>query len=114
MRRLAGGAFENATRFVSADPTTYRDACLVNSENIVRWIDACSRGLDELKEIILAGDAEELGQLFEEAMIARQRWLRAREEGNWEGQQSLEMPTMKGLMGQLFGLGRLGKRREQD
>ena len=114
MRRLAGGAFENATRFVSADPTTYRDACLVNRENIVRWIDACSRGLDELKEIIQAGDAEKLGQLFEEAMIARQRWLRAREEGNWEVQQSPEMPTMKGLMGQLFGLGRLGKRREQD
>ena len=113
MRRLAGGAFENATRFVSTDPTTYRDACLVNRENIVRWIDACSEKLGELKETILAGDAEKLGRLFEEAMVARQRWLRAREEGNWEG-QSPEMPSMASFMGQLFGLGRLGKRRKQD
>jgi prephenate dehydrogenase len=110
MRKLAGGAFENATRFASADPTTYRDACLVNSENIVRWIDACSEKLGELKETILAGDAEELEQLFEEPMIARQRWLRARETGDWKEQQSLEMPTMKSFAGQLFGLGGLGKR----
>jgi prephenate dehydrogenase len=113
MRRLAGGAFENATRFVSADPTTYRDACLVNRENIVRWIDACSGKLAELKETILAGDAEKLEQVFEEALMTRQKWLRAREEGSWEG-QSPEMPTMTGFMGQLFGLGRLGKRRKQD
>ncbi len=113
MRRLAGGAFENATRFGSADPTTYRDACLVNRENIVRWIDDCSGKLDELKETILAGDAEELERVFEEAMIARQKWLKAREAGDWEG-QSTEMPSMSSFMGQLFGLGRLGKRREQD
>jgi len=113
MRRLAGGAFESAIRFVSADPAAYRDACLVNRDNIVRWIDACSVRLDELKETILAGDAEELEQVFEEAMIARQRWLRAREAGDWEG-QSPEMPTMAGFMGQLFGLGRLDRRKKQD
>jgi len=113
MRRLAGGAFENVTRFVSADPATYRDVCLVNSENIVRWIDACSGKLSELKETILAGDAEKLEQIFEEAMIARMRWLRAREAGDWEG-QSAEMPSMTGFMGRVFGLGRLGKREKQD
>ncbi len=113
MRKLAGGAFENSTRFVSADPTTYRDACLVNRENIARWIDACSGKLVELKETILAGDAEELERVFEEAMIARQRWLKAREAGEWEG-QSPEMPSMGSFMGQLFGLGRLGKRRRPE
>jgi prephenate dehydrogenase len=110
MRKLAGGAFENATRFVSADPTTYRDACLVNKENIVRWIDACSGKLGELKETILAGDVEELEQVFEEAMIARQRWLRARETGSWEGQAPSDTPTMRSFMGQLFGLGGRDKR----
>ncbi|MBM4464959.1 MAG: prephenate dehydrogenase [Chloroflexi bacterium] len=113
MCRLAGGAFENATRFVSADPATYRDVCLVNGENIARCIDACSGKLGELKELILAGDAEELERVFEEALVARQRWLRAREEGNWEG-QSPEMPSMTSHMGQLFGLGRLGRRKKQD
>lgn len=115
MRKLASGAFEGATRFASDDPTTYRDACLVNRENIVRWIDACSDRLGELRETILAGDAQELEQVFEEAMIARQKWLRARETGDWEGGASLsEMPTMTGFMGQLFGLGRMGRRKERD
>jgi prephenate dehydrogenase len=112
MHKLAGGAFESATRFISADPTTCRDACLANSENIVRWIDAYSSNLAELKETILAGDAEKLEQVFDEALIARHKWLKAREEGSWE-ETSAEMPTMAGFMGQLFGLSRLTKRRKQ-
>lgn len=113
MHKLAGGAFESATRFVSTDPSTYRDACLVNGENIVRWIDACSRRLGELKETILAEDAEKLEQVFEGAMIARQRWLKAREGGGWEEEPS-EIPTMTSFMGQLFGLGKLGRRRRPE
>ena len=113
MRKLAGGAFESATGFVSADPTTYRDACLVNRENIARWIDACSEKLGELKETILAGDAEELERVFDEAMVSRMRWLRAREAGDWE-KQSSDIPSMGSFMGQLFGLGMLGKRRRPE
>ena len=113
MRKLAGGAFENATRFISDDPSTYRDACLVNRENIARWIDACSEKLGELKETILAGDAEELERVFDEAIIARMRWLRDREAGNWEEQQSSEMPGMGSFMGQMLGMGRLGKRKRK-
>jgi prephenate dehydrogenase len=114
MRRLAVGDFENATRFVSTDPTTYRDACLANRENIARWIDTCSEKMSELKEIILAGDAEELDWVFEEAMTARMRWLKARETGDWEEQRSTEMPDRSGFMSQLFGLGGLGKRRRPE
>lgn len=114
MRKLAGGVFEEATRFVSADPMAYRDACLVNSENIVRWIDACSERLAELRETILARDSEKLGQVFETALMARQRWLKARAEGNWEERQPVELPTMGSFMGQLFGLGRLTKRQKKE
>ena len=113
MRKLAGGAFESATRFVSTDPTTYRDACLVNGPNIVHWIDTCSQKLGELRETILAGDAEELEQVFEETMIARQKWLRLREGGDWE-EESSEIPTMTSFMGQLLGLGKLGRRKKQE
>ncbi len=115
MRRLAGGAFESATRFVSADPTTYRDACLVNRENIVRWIDTCLRRLGELRETILADDAEKLEQVFEKALIARQRWLKSREEGSWDVREPQskegrppEVPASPGFMSRLLGLRGLG------
>ena len=114
MRKLAGGAFESATRFASTDPSTYRDACLVNRENIVRWIDTCSRRLGELRETILAEDAEKLEQVFEEAMIARQRWLKVRERGDWEEVPPSEVPTMTSFVGQLFGLGKLGGKKKQE
>ncbi len=115
MRRLAGGAFESATRFVSADPTTYGDACLVNRENIVRWIDTCLRRLGELRETILAEDAEKLEQVFEKALIARQRWLKSREEGSWDVREPQskegrppEVPASPGFMSRLLGLRGLG------
>lgn len=115
MRRLAGGAFESATRFVSADPTTYGDACLVNGENIVRWIDTCLRRLGELRETILAEDAEKLEQVFEKALIARQRWLKSREEGSWDVREPQskegrppEVPASPGFMSRLLGLRGLG------
>jgi hypothetical protein len=114
MRKVAGGAFESATRFASTDPSTYRDACLVNRENIVRWIDTCSRRLGELRETILAEDAEKLEQVFEEAMIARQRWLKVRERGDWEEVPPSEVPTMTSFVGQLFGLGKLGGKKKQE
>jgi prephenate dehydrogenase len=114
MRKVAGSAFESATRFVSADPTTYGDACLINRENIVRWIDACSDKLGELREAILAGDAEKLEKVFEAALTARQKWLKARDEGNWEAQPLSEMPSMPSFMGQLFGLGRLDRHRRPE
>jgi prephenate dehydrogenase len=84
MRKLAGDAFQSVTRFSSGDAATYRDACLTNGENIVRWIDACLVRLKELREVIAAQEAEKLGKTFEEAMSARDRWLRDKAEGRWE------------------------------
>lgn len=105
MRKLAGSAFATGTHFASGDPDTYCDACLLNGENILRWIEACQEELKELREIIAAGDAEKLGKVFEEALVTRQRWLRGKEEGHWEEVEATPVPRSN-LMGRLFGLGR--------
>jgi prephenate dehydrogenase len=104
MRLLAGSAYESATRFASSDPTTYRDACLTNSNNIIRWIDACVEGLKGFKEAIAAEDAERLEEVFTEAMAARERWLRGRKERRWE--EAVSMPQAPSFLRQMFGLGR--------
>ena len=92
MRKLAGDAFESATHFSSGDAAIYRDACLTNGENIVRWIDACLARLEELREIIAAQEAEKLEETFEEAMSARDKWLRDKAEGRWELAEEISTP----------------------
>jgi prephenate dehydrogenase len=106
MRKLAGDAFQSATRFSSGDAATYRDACLTNGENIVRWIDACLVRLKELREVIAAQEAEELEETFEEAMSARDQWLRDKADGRWELiEETLASPSQQGFLRRLIGLG---------
>jgi prephenate dehydrogenase len=106
MRKLAGDAFQSVTRFSSSDAATYRDACLTNGENVVRWIDACLARLEELREVVVAQEAEELEKTFEEAMSVRDKWLRDKAEGSWELDE--KVPTSaprQSFLRRLIGLG---------
>jgi len=106
MRKLAGDVFQSATHFSSGDAATYRDACLINRENIVRWIDTCLAKLTELREIIAAQEAEKLEKTFEEAMSVRDRWLRDKAEGRWElAEEFSASAPQQSFMGRLIGLG---------
>jgi prephenate dehydrogenase len=106
MRKLAGDAFQSATHFSSSDAATYRDACLTNGENIMRWIDACLAKLEELREIIATQEAEKLERTFEEAVSVRDRWLREKAEGRWElTEETSAVPPQQGFMRRLIGLG---------
>ncbi len=94
------------TRFSSGDAAIYRDACLTNGENIVRWIDACLARLKELREVIAAQEAEELEETFEEAMSVRDRWLIDRAEGRWEmAEETPASPPQQSFMRRLIGIG---------
>lgn len=106
MRKLAGDAFQSGTRFSSGDAATYRDACLTNGENIVRWIDACLVRLQELREVIAAQEAEKLEKTFEEAVSVRDKWLRDKAEGRWElAETTPELSAQKNPLRRLIGLG---------
>ena len=106
MRKLAGDTFQSVTRFSSGDAATYRDACLTNGENIVRWIDACLARLGELREVIAAQEAEKLEKIFEEAMSVRDRWLTDKAEGRWElaEEPSTSIPKQS-LLRRFIGIG---------
>jgi prephenate dehydrogenase len=105
MRKLAGDAFQSVTRFSSSDAATYRDVCLTNGENIVRWIDACLVRLQELREVIATQEAEELEKIFEEVMSGRDRWLREKAEGRWEQAEATpELSAPKSPLRRLIGL----------
>lgn len=106
MRKLAGDAFQNTTHFASGDATTYRDVCLTNGENIVRWIDACLVKLQELREAIAAEEAEKLEKTFQEAISARDEWLIDKAEGRWELDEgpSTSIPRQS-LLRRFIGIG---------
>lgn len=105
MRRLAGSVFEKATCSGSNDPTTYRDACLLNRQNMVRWIDSYQADLNQLKEWLTTGDEEKLLEVFEEGLAARQKWLLAREEGHWDLEEMPELSPQTGFLKRFIGLG---------
>jgi prephenate dehydrogenase len=106
MRKLAGDAFQGVTRFSSGDAAIYRDTCLTNGENIVRWIDACLARLKELREIIAAQEAEELEKTFEEAMSVRDKWLRDKAEGRWELDEELPVSLPRqSFLRRIIGIG---------
>jgi prephenate dehydrogenase len=106
MRKLAGDAFQSVTRFSSGDAATYRDACLTNGENIVRWIDTCLARLKELREVITAQEVEKLEEIFEEAMSVRDRWLRDKAEGRWElAEETPDLPPQQSFLRRLIGIG---------
>jgi prephenate dehydrogenase len=106
MRKLAGDAFQGVTRFSSGDAAIYRDACLTNGKNIVRWIDACLVKLKELREVIAAQEAEELEKAFEEAISVRDRWLRDKADGRWElVEETAASPPQQSFLRRIIGLG---------
>jgi len=104
MRKLAGYAFRQATDFTSEDPALCRDTCLVNAENIIRWIDEYIARLEALKQHILEKDEEALYSFFEGALSERSRWLRDKAQGTWE--ESPEVTRVPGMLETLLGFGR--------
>lgn len=113
MRKLAGGQFESSTRLMSEDPAVFRDIALTNPENLARWIDTFIQNMKGWGELILAGDEESLGAAFENALDARNRWLKERSTGYWDEGQP-EMPEKRSMFMEMLGMGRLTSRRSKD
>ncbi len=105
--QLASSGYRDITRLASGDPVMHRDICISNAQPIVAWIDAFIRELYEYRKLLdtdgAPPDTQAVGQVFEEALLARNKWLaggvnpRARELEN-----APEYPTFGESMGQMF------------
>ncbi len=106
--QLASSGYRDITRLASGDAVMHRDICVSNAQPIVAWIDAMIRELYEYRKILDTDteppDNQAMLALFEEARIARAKWLagdvnnRSRElEGT-----TAEYPTFSESMGQMF------------
>lgn len=120
LRKVAGASFEVSTQLASTDPAGYGELCAANQENVVRWIDAFSAVLASLRQDLIEGDSEEialtdaLSQRLEHALEERDRWLRDRAQGEWEGEQPVAMPAKGSILADAFIGGWWRKGREKE
>ena len=67
----AAGGFRDLSRIASSDPTMWRDICLENKTAILEMVEAYQKTLEDIKSLMVAGDAEGLFDIFDHAKTTR-------------------------------------------
>jgi len=75
---FAGGGFRDFTRIASSNPEMWRDISLANRDALGAELRRYRASLDKMQQLLDAGDADALGQVFERARTARERWLQSK------------------------------------
>ena len=69
----SGGGLRDTTRIAASSPEMWRDIFLWNRDNVVSYIDRYAGALEELKQLIKAGDAAGIEKLLERAKGEREK-----------------------------------------
>lgn len=69
----SGGGLRDTTRIAASSPEMWRDIFLWNRDNVVSYIDRYARSLEELKQLIKAGDTAGIEKLLERAKGEREK-----------------------------------------
>jgi prephenate dehydrogenase len=69
----SGGGLRDTTRIAASSPEMWRDIFLWNRDNVVFYIDRYARVLEELKQLIKAGDAAGIENFLEGAKGEREK-----------------------------------------
>ena len=69
----SGGGLRDTTRIAASSPEMWRDIFLWNRDNVVSYIDRYARALEEMKQLIKAGDAAGIEKLLERAKGEREK-----------------------------------------
>ena len=101
--RLASTGFRDVSRLASGDPEMSRDICLTNQEGIVHWIDQFIKELYAFRGLVQEGSERPLGQAFDDAWEARDRWLQNKVTAP-SANPKVELPsTIESMGGMLLG-----------
>ncbi len=105
--QLASSGYRDITRLASGDPVMHRDICISNAQPIVAWIDAFIRELYEYRKLLDTDgdlpDTAAVGTVFEDARLARNRWMAGDVNPRAQELQNIpEYPTFSQSMGQMF------------
>lgn len=73
--RFAAGGFRDFTRIASSDPVVWRDICIANQPALLEVMERFQADLEKLTELVRAGDGAALGEIFQRAKAARDRFM---------------------------------------
>ena len=112
--QLASSGYRDITRLAAGDTIMHRDICVSNAQPIVAWIDAFIRELYEYRKLLdtdgAEPDAGAVETLFEDARVARAKWMAGEVNPKArEMQQVSEYPSFGESMSQMF-MGGWGQR----
>ena len=109
MAPLAATGFRDISRLASGDALMHRDICMTNRDALARWLEEAAQWLLDTRDLIEAGEADQLLDLFTRARDAREAWLTSRPNLR-PGEDAFE--NIGGVTPERPSLfGRLGKRR---
>ena len=74
MSHLASSGYRDLTRLASGNPEINTGICLSNKAAVVHWIDAFTKELRGLREMVSKGD-DEIQRILTMASEARRKWL---------------------------------------
>ena len=115
MKTLTAGGFRDTSRLAAGSPAMHRDILLTNQASVVRWIDAFSAVLADVRRMLTQGDesaAAALDTFLGEARDARAEWSTqtTREGELLQGTAAeLQPESVSDHMGRMF-LGGFAKR----
>lgn len=112
-RKFAGSAYAKSTAAAvqSWDANSLAAAALSNRNNALRVLDGAIAALYDIRNDLEAQDESALEALLKRAYSGRQAWWKGRQSKEWmhEDIPGAEMPTMSGMVGRLFGIGKKPK-----
>jgi len=73
LESLSGGGLRDTTRIAASSPEMWRDIFLWNRDNVVMFIEAYERSLNQLKQLIRIGDAAGIEKELERAKQEREK-----------------------------------------
>lgn len=95
MKQLTAGGFRDTTRLASGSPAMHRDILITNRDAVLRWIDALTASLGELRADLASTTSDSSDKL--EAFFAEARDARA----DWATQTTREGELLQGTAAEL-------------
>lgn len=77
--QFAAGGFRDFSRIAASDPTMWRDIIQANGPAVIAILDRFLSEMEDLRELIVAGDAEGLEVVFQRAKEARDHFSELKE-----------------------------------